>query len=80
MKTNQLLFGMCQKMRVELGRLKNEPQAALNQDLIKAGSLLALPSYERYKHSAERALRDVVLYSDIDQILHPSCYVYGSCR
>ncbi len=66
MKTNQLLFGMCQKMRVELGCLKNNPQTALNQDLIKAASLLALPSYERYKRSAERALRDLTLYSEMD--------------
>jgi len=48
-KTNQLLFGMCQKMRVELEHLKNEPQTTLTQDLIKAASLLGLPSYERYK-------------------------------
>ena len=65
MKKNQLLFGMCQKMTVELGRLKNEPQTALNQDLIKEASLLALPLYERYKRSTERALRDLVLHSNL---------------
>ena len=80
MKTNQLSFGMCQKMRVELGRLKNEPQTALNQDLIKAASLLALPSYERYKCSAKRALRDLVLHSDIDPTLQHPCYVIQSVR
>ena len=65
MKTNQLLFGMCQKMRVELGRLKNEPQTALNQYLIKAASLLALPLNERYKCSAESACGDLVLHSTL---------------
>ena len=80
MKTNQLLFGMCQKMRVELGQLKNEPQTALNQDLIKAASLLALPSYERYKRSAERALRDLVLHSDIDPTLQHPRYIIQSVR
>jgi hypothetical protein len=52
-KTNQLLFGMCKKMRVQLGNLKNEPQTVLTRDLIKAASCLGLPLYERYKRFAE---------------------------
>jgi hypothetical protein len=80
MKTNQLLFGMCQKMRVELGRLRNEPQTSLNCDLIKAASLLALPSYERYKRSAERAVRDLVLHSNIDPTSQHPHYVIQSVR
>ncbi len=41
-KSNQLLFGMCQKMIVELGHLKNEPNTTLTQDVIKAASVLCL--------------------------------------
>ena len=52
-KANELLFGMCQKMKVELGHLKNEPQTTLTQDLIKVASLLGIPSCERYNCFAE---------------------------
>jgi hypothetical protein len=77
-KTNQLLFGMCQKMRVELECLKNEPQTALTWDFIKAASLLGLPSYRRFKRFAERALWDLVIKSEIDPISQLQCYLVQS--
>ena len=44
--TNQLLGGHSQKMPVEVGRLKNEPQTWIVKDLLKAASVLCLPIYE----------------------------------
>ena len=51
-----MLEGMLQKMRVELGRLQNEPQKAIVTNLIMAASVLGQPSYERYKSAVERAI------------------------
>ena len=58
--TNQLLKGMCQKIWVEIGRLKNDPQTCLVQDLRKASTMLCLPIYECYKLAAERAVNHLI--------------------
>jgi len=50
---NQLLEGMYQKMWVELGSLRNEPQTDLNLGLQTAALSLCMPIYERYKAAAE---------------------------
>jgi hypothetical protein len=54
-------------MQVGIGRLKNEPQTCLVQDLQKAATMLCLPSYERYMLAAERAVNDLILEEVFDE-------------
>jgi len=76
--TNQLLEGMCQKMQVEIGRLKNEPQTCLVQDLRKAATTLCLPIYEHYKLAAERAVNDLILEEVFDEQNQQQVYTVRS--
>jgi hypothetical protein len=77
--TNQLLEGHSQKMRVELGRLRNEPQTWIVNNLLKAAAVLCLPIYERYKRAAERALNDLALDETINEH-QTQIYVVRSAR
>ena len=67
-------------MRVELGRLQNEPQTALVTDLVMAASMLGLPSYERYKLAAERAVCDLLCETHFDLVSNHEYFMVRSHR
>ena len=52
--TNQRLFNMHMKLKVELRVLSSEPRTTNNDILIKAASKLNLPTYQRFKTAVER--------------------------
>ena len=56
-------------MKAKLGHL-HKPDTTLTQDLIKAATVLGLPSSERYTHFSEHPLCDLALKSDIDPTSH----------
>jgi hypothetical protein len=78
--TNQLPEGMCQKILVEIGCLKNEPQPCLVQELQKAATMLCLPINERYKLAAERAVNDLILEEVFDEQNQQQVYPVRSSR
>ena len=67
-------------MRVEIGRLKNEPQTCLVQDLQKAAATLCLQIYEHYKLAAERAVNDLILEEVFDEQNQQQVYTVRSSR
>ena len=54
-KTNELLFKMRLKLKVELKKLADEPRTSTVDVLIKAASTVNLPTYERFRCAVERA-------------------------
>ncbi len=70
-----MLEGMQQKMRVELGRLRNEPQTKITCDLIQEAYVFGQPSYERYISAAERDLWDYTLETHCDPVILKDFYI-----
>ncbi len=48
-------------MRVEIDRLKNEPDTKYNRDLLAATSYLSMPVYECYKINSQRVQWELVM-------------------
>ena len=71
---------MCQKMQVEVGWLRNEPQTWLVKDLQKAAAVLCLPIYEQYKVAAERAMNDLIMEETFDEHHEQHIYIVRSAR
>ena len=64
--TNEHLFGMDQHLKVEMAKLRLEPQTGANLNLIKAATVLNKITYERYKMFQIRGMRALSLESIYD--------------
>jgi hypothetical protein len=80
-KANERLFGMSQKMSVERANLEGQPATRDTLDLLKAASVLNLPSYERYKGRRQRAFKNYRLNpSYVDPTTQQTCHAVFSTQ